>query len=309
MIKYIAKRLLMLIPILLVVTFVIFTLLYITPGDPAKMILGTTATDEAVAQLRTELGLDQPFLIQYLNYMKDLIFHFDIGTSYSTRQPVIQEIMNCLPATLKLAFSSILIAVVVGIPIGVISAVKQYSIFDNIVMVLGLVGISMPVFWLGLLLILFFSVQMGWLPASGYSSWQQMIMPAVTLSAQSIAVVARMTRSSMLEEIRKDYIRTVRMKGQTEMRITIFHGLRNALIPIVTVIGTQFGSLLGGAVMCETIFSIPGIGRLMVDSIKARDFPVVQGGVLFIAIGFALVNLIVDIIYAFLDPKIKAQYK
>ena len=202
MIKYIAKRLLMLIPILLVVTFVIFTLLYITPGDPAKMILGTTATDEAVAQLRTELGLDQPFLIQYLNYMKDLIFHFDIGTSYSTRQPVIQEIMNCLPATLKLAFSSILIAVVVGIPIGVISAVKQYSIFDNIVMVLGLVGISMPVFWLGLLLILFFSVQMGWLPASGYSSWQQMIMPAVTLSAQSIAVVARMTRSSMLEEIR-----------------------------------------------------------------------------------------------------------
>ncbi len=309
MFKYIIKRLLMLIPILLVVTFVIFTLLYITPGDPAKMILGQTATEEAVAELRAELGLDQPFLIQYLNYMKDLIFHFDIGTSYTTGQPVIDEIMNCLPATLKLALSSILIAVVVGVPIGVISAVKQYSIFDNIVMVLGLAGISMPVFWLGLLLIILFSVRLGILPASGYSTWQQMILPAVTLSAQSIAVVARMTRSSMLEEIRKDYIRTVRMKGQTEMRITIFHGLRNALIPIVTVIGTQFGSLLGGAVMCETIFSIPGIGRLMVDSIKTRNFPIVQGGVLFIAIGFALVNLLVDIIYAFLDPKIKAQYK
>lgn len=309
MIKYIAKRLLMLIPILIAVTFVIFSLLYITPGDPAKMILGQTASQEAVAELRTELGLDQPFLVQYLNYMKKMIFHLDIGTSYTTKQPVLDEIMNCLPHTLKLALSSIFLAVLIGVPIGVISAVKQYSIFDNIVMVLGLAGISMPVFWLGLLLIIFFCVRLGILPASGYSSWQQMILPAVTLSAQSIAVVARMTRSSMLEEIRKDYVRTVRMKGQTEMKITILHGLRNALIPIVTVIGTQFGSLLGGAVMCETIFSIPGIGRLMVDSIKTRNFPVVQGGVLFIAIGFALVNLFVDIIYAFLDPKIKAQYK
>lgn len=309
MIKYIVKRLLMLIPILIAVTFIIFTLMYITPGDPAKMVLGQTASQEAVEALRAELGLDQPFLVQYLNYMKNLIFHLDIGTSYTTKQPVFNELMNCVPHTLKLAFSSIILAVIIGVPIGVISAVKQYSIFDNIVMFLGLVGISMPVFWLGLLLIILFSVNLGVLPASGYSSWQQMIMPAITLSAQSVAVVARMTRSSMLEVVRQDYIRTVRSKGQTEFKINIMHGLRNALIPIVTVIGTQFGSLLGGAVMCETIFSIPGIGRLMVESIKTRNFPVVQGGVLFIAVGFAVVNLIVDIIYAYLDPKIKSQYK
>ena len=309
MIKYIGKRLLQLIPIMIAVTFIIFSLLYITDGDPARMALGETATEEAVEAYREELGLNKPFLVQYFNYMKGLILHFDIGRSYITKEAVSTEIMNCIPHTLKLAGSAILVAIVIGVPIGIISAIKQYSIFDNIVMFLGLVGISMPVFWLGLLLILLFSVKLGVLPPSGYSSFQQMILPAITLGAQSVAIVARMTRSSMLEVVRQDYIRTVRAKGQTEYRITVSHALRNALIPIVTVIGTQFGSLLGGAVMCETIFSIPGIGRMMVNSIKMRDFPMVQGGVLFIALGFALVNLLVDIIYAFLDPKIKSQYK
>lgn len=307
--KYILKRLLQLIPILIAVTFIIFSLLYITPGDPARMALGETATEEAVKEYQEQLGLNEPFLIQYLNYLKRMVLQFDIGTSYITKQPVAREIANCIPHTLKLALSSIAVAILIGIPIGVISAVKQYSVFDNVVMFFGLVGISMPVFWLGLLLILLFSVHLGWLPPSGYTTPAQMILPAITLGAQSVAIVARMTRSSMLEVVRQDYIRTIRAKGQSELRITVSHALRNALIPIVTVVGTQFGALLGGAVLCETIFSIPGIGRMMVESIKMRDYPMVQGGVLFIAVGFALVNLAVDIIYAYLDPKIKSQYQ
>lgn len=308
MLKYILRRVLLMIPILLAVSFIVFSLLYITPGDPAAMMLGQNATPEAVAALREELGLNKPFLTQYVNYLVDLL-HFDMGQSYITKEPVATQIWNCVPYTLELAFISIFIAAVIGVPIGVISATKQYTAFDNATMVVALIGISMPVFWIGILLILLFSVQLKWLPSSGWLTWKHMILPAITVSAQSVAVICRMTRSSMLEVIRQDYIRTVRAKGQTEYKIIISHALRNALIPIVTVIGLQFGALLGGAIMAETVFAIPGLGRLMIDAIKQRDYPIVQGVVLFVAIAFSLVNLLIDIIYAFIDPKIKAKYQ
>ena len=308
MIKYVGRRILMMIPILLAVTFIVFTLMYITPGNPAELMLGQNATPEAVAELEEELGLDRPFLVRYIDYLFNLL-HLDMGTSYTTKEPVMTRIWNCVPYTLELAAISILLAAIIGTPIGIISATKQYTAFDNVTMIFALVGISMPVFWIGILLILMFSVKLQWLPSSGWGSIQQMILPAITVAAQSIAVICRMTRSSMLEVIRQDYIRTVRAKGQTEYKIIISHALRNALIPIVTVIGLQFGALLGGAIMAETIFAIPGLGRLMIDAIKQRDYPVVQGVVLFVAITFSLVNLLIDIIYGFIDPKIRAKYK
>jgi peptide/nickel transport system permease protein len=296
----------MLIPVILGVTFIVFTLMYITPGNPAKLILGEMASESAVKQLEEEMGINDPFLVQYGNYIKNLVVHQDMGISYITKRPVMGEILSAFPATLKLAGLSILFAIIIGIPIGIISAVKQYSIFDNISMVFALIGISMPVFWLGLLL---FSVKLQWLPASGFNSFKQMILPAVSLGAQSVAVITRMTRSSMLEVIDQDYVRTARAKGQKESVVVLKHSLGNALIPIITSIGLQFGGLLGGAVLTESIFSIPGIGRLMVESIKMRDFPMVQGSVLFIAISFSLVNLLVDLFYAFVDPRIKSQYR
>lgn len=309
MLKYIFKRILLLIPVIIGVAFIVFFLLYITPGDPARIILGDQAPEETVLALREEMGLDDPFLVQFGRYTYNLVVKHDIGKSYVTKRPVMEEILAVFPATLKLAFSAVLLALLVGIPFGIISAVKQYSIFDSVTMVFALVGISMPVFWLGLLLILFFSVHLKWLPSSGYTTISAMILPAIALGAQSVAIITRMTRSSMLEVIRKDYIRTVKAKGQSDTLVIAKHALGNALIPIITIAGLQFGRLLGGAVLTESIFSIPGIGRLMVESIKMRDFPVVQGGVLFVAISFSLVNLLVDMLYAYVDPRIKSQYK
>lgn len=309
MLKYIIRRILMLIPVLLGVAFIVFLLLYITPGDPARIILGDQAPEETVLQLREEMGLNDPFLVQFGRYVFNLVVNQDIGKSYVTKQPVIDEILAVFPATLRLAASAVLLALVIGIPFGIISAIKQYSIFDSVTMVFALIGISMPVFWLGLLLILLFSVKLSWLPSSGYDSISQMILPAVALGAQSVAIITRMTRSSMLEVIRMDYVRTARSKGQSENKVILKHALGNALIPIITITGLQFGRLLGGAVLTESIFSIPGIGRLMVESIKMRDFPVVQGGVLLVAVSFSLVNLLVDLLYAYVDPRIKSQYK
>lgn len=308
MYKYVIKRLLLLIPVMIAVSLVVFTLLYLSEGDPARVVLGQNASEEAVQAMREEMGLNDPFLVQYGRYLKKLIFEFDLGNSYRSHKPVTAEIMDAAPATIKLAALAITLAVLVGIPIGILSAIKQYSIFDNIMMIFALIGVSMPVFWLGLLLILFFSVKLGWLPPSGFNHFNQMIMPMIALGAQSIAVITRMTRSNMLEVIRKDYIRTAEAKGQKRSVIIWRHALGNALIPIITIVGIQFGQLLGGALMTEVIFSIPGIGRLMVDAIKSRDNPVVLGGVLFIALAFAIVNLIVDLLYAFVDPRIKSQY-
>jgi len=291
------------------VSFIVFSLMYFTPGDPARIMLGESAPVEDVLKLREEMGLDDPFLIQYGRYVKRAVVNQDIGRSYVTNRSVANEIMTRFPATLKLAAIGVLVAVAIGIPVGIISATRQYTLFDQVSMVLALLGVSMPNFWQGLMLILLFSVNLGWLPASGFTSLKHMILPAITLGTSSAATITRMTRSSMLEVVRQDYIRTARAKGQVESIIINRHALKNALIPIITVIGLQFGSLLGGAVLTESIYSIPGVGRLMVDSIKSRDFPVVQGGVLFIAITFSIINLFVDILYAFVDPRIKSQYK
>ncbi|WP_053956423.1 nickel ABC transporter permease [Inediibacterium massiliense] len=307
--RYILKRLLMLIPVILGVTFIIFTMMYFTPGDPAKIMLGESAPHTEVLKLREELGLNDPFFVQFGRYVKNAVIHQDIGRSYTTKRPVLEMIMTRFPATLKLAALGVLVAVLIGIPTGIISATKQYSLFDNIAMVIALLGVSMPNFWQGLMGILVFSVYLGWLPSSGFHTPAHWILPALTIGTSTAAIITRMTRSSMLEVIRQDYIRTARAKGQVESKVIIRHALKNALIPIITVVGLQFGYLLGGAVLTESIFAVPGVGRLMVDCIKARDFPVVQGGVLFIAVTFSFVNLIVDILYAFVDPRIRSQYK
>lgn len=308
MAKYIVKRVLYLIPVMLGVSFIVFALLYITPGDPARNALGPSASEEAVAAMREEMGLNDGFLVQYARYVSKIVTKGDLGQSYITKASVTQEIFARAGSTFRLAVLAITFAVLLGIPNGIISAIKQYSIFDNIAMVLALIGISMPVFWLGLLLIMFFSVYLGWLPSSGFSTPAQMILPAIALGSQSVSVITRMTRSSMLEVISKDYIRTARAKGQRERVVVWRHALGNALIPIITIIGIQFGQLMGGALMTEVIFSIPGIGRLMVDSIKMRDAPMVLGCVLFVAVTFSLVNLIVDLLYTFVDPRIKTKY-
>lgn len=303
MVKYIGKRLLFLLPVLLGVSFVVFSLLYFTPGDPARMILGEQAKQEQIEALREELGLNESFIVQFINYIGKAV-RGDLGISYATKDPVIDEILSVFPNTIRLAVSSICIAVIVGILFGIISAVKQYSIWDSLISIIAILGISMPVFWLGLLMILLFSVGLGWLPSSGFSTYKHMILPAACLSVSSIAVITRMTRSSMLEIIRHDFIRTIRSKGQKESAVIFGHAFRNALIPIVTSIGLQFGMMLGGAMITETIFSIPGIGRLVVESIKARDFPMIQGVVLFVAVSFTIVNLLVDVLYAYIDPRI-----
>lgn len=308
MLKFIGKRLLMMIPVLLGVTLLIFTMLYFTPADAADMILGDSAPAEAVEQLREELGLNKSFFEQYLAYMKGILTKFDLGISWTTRLPVTDELLHYFPTTVKLAALSSLLGAVLGITLGIISAIRQYSIFDKIATALSLVGVSMPNFWLGMMLIILFAVNLKWLPPSGIATAAAWVLPTVTLSCQGVAQLARMTRSSMLEVIRQDYIRTARAKGQRESVIVVKHALKNAMIPVITAVGLTFGRLLGGAVLAETVFSVPGLGKLMVDAIKIRNYPIVQGGVLLIAFSMLVVNLIVDILYAFADPRIRSQY-
>jgi peptide/nickel transport system permease protein len=307
--KYALKRVLMLAPVLLGMAFIIFTMMYITPGDPARLILGEQATEEAIREFRDKEGLNDPFFVQFANYVYKAVLHGDIGYSYVTKNPVIKDVAAAFPATVKLAFLAVSVSVLIGVPFGIISAVKQYSIVDSVVMLMAMIGVSMPSFWLGLLLILFFSVELGLLPSSGFDTPAAMVLPAIALGLNSMTLILRMTRSSMLEVIRQDYIRTARSKGQMENLVIWRHALGNALIPIITVVGLQFGNILGGAVLVESIFSIPGIGRLMVDAIKMRDYPVVQGGVLWIAVACSVVNLCVDLAYAWVDPRIKTRYK
>ena len=308
MLKYIGRRLLMMVPVMLGVIIIVFTLLYITPGDPVDTLLGDDATPEMAAQLREELGLNGGYFDRLGRYVTGLL-HGDLGVDYATKEPVMDRIIQTFPNSLKLAGCSVVLAVVIGLTLGIVSAVKQYSIFDNVAMALAMVGNAMPNFWQGLLLMLLFALQWKLLPASGIGGWEYMILPAVTIGTSSAAAIARMTRSSMLEVIRQDYIVTAESKGQTELKIIVFHALKNALIPVITTVGIQFGNLLGGAVLTESIFAIPGVGKMMVDAIKARNYPVVQGGVLMVALTFSLVNLAVDILYAFVDPRIRSQYK
>lgn len=306
--KYILRRLLLLIPVLLGVSFVVFTIMYFTPGDPATIILGERAPAEEVQALREQMGLNQPYIVRFFDFLKGVATG-DLGRSYTTKRPVVEEILARFPATLQLSAAAMFIAVVLGIPIGIVSATKQYSAFDMGFMIFALVGVSMPNFWQGLMMVLFFSIVLNWLPSSGYGTLWHLIMPALTIGTSAMALITRMTRSSMLEVVRQDYIRTARAKGLSERVVINRHALKNALIPIVTVVGLQFGYLLGGAVLTETIFSWPGVGRLMVDAIRQKDFPVVQGGVLLLAVTFSFVNLVVDILYAYIDPRIKAQYR
>ena len=308
MFRYIVKRILWLIPILLGVSFIVFTIMYLSPGDPVTMILGEGASEEAYQALRTEMGFDQSFIVQFLNYVRGVVFEFDLGRSYVSNRVVLDEILVRLPNTIRLASWSILFATLIGIPLGVISATRPYSKVDNVVMFISLVGVSMPTFWQALLLIILFTSTLGWLPASGFTSWQQMIMQVFALATSSMGTIARITRSSMMDVLDQDYIRTSEAKGVSDRRVIFQHALRNALIPVVTVIGLQFGALLGGAVLTETIFSINGLGTMMVNAIRTRDTMVVQGGVLFIAFIFTLVNLCVDILYAYIDPRIRSQY-
>ena len=311
--KYILKRLLMLIPVILGVTFIVFFILNLSPGDPAAMILGEQATAEALEMKREELGLNDPILVRYFNYMKDLL-RGDMGVSYRNSISVWEQVIDRFPNTVVLAIAGILVALLIGIPLGILSAKKQNTVIDNISMVLSLIGVSMSNFWFGLLVVMLFALKLGWLPSQGMGEGfvpllLSLILPALTLGTGSAGTIARMTRSSMLEVIRQDYISTARAKGVDERTVTYQHMLRNALIPIITAVGLQFGSLLGGAMLTETVFSWPGLGRLMVENIKSKDIPMVLGCVVFLATMFTIVNLVVDIIYAFVDPRIKSLYK
>ncbi|MGI6227105.1 MAG: ABC transporter permease [Peptococcales bacterium] len=311
--RYILKRLLMIIPVLLGVTFVVFMVLSFAPGDPAISILGDKASEADLMALREQLGLNDPILVQYFRYLGNIL-KGDFGISYKNQLSVMKLVLERFPNTLYIAVGAILFSLVFGIPIGIISAKKQYSFIDNASMVWALIGVSMPVFWMGLLLVIVFSLKLKLLPSSGMGEGfvpllKSLVLPVVALGSYSLAMIARMTRSSMLEVIRQDYISTARSKGISEAQVTYRHMLKNALIPIITSVGLQFGTLMGGSIMTETVFSWPGIGRLMVESIKSRDIPIVMGSVVFLSIVFSLVNLLVDILYAYVDPQIKSQYK
>jgi len=297
----------MMIPVLLGVLFIIFTLTFFAPGDPAAIVLGEAASHEALEQQREIMGLNDPFLVQFARFAFNIV-RLDFGESWLTGRQISVELAARFPTTIQLAFMGVILAVLMGIPLGIISATKQYSIFDAGATFIALLGASIPNFWLGMMLIMWFAVG-GILPPSGFATPMHWILPTITIGTGGAAIIMRMTRSSMLEVIRQDYIRTARAKGQSESKIIFKHALKNALIPVMTVVGLQIGGLLGGAVLTETIFSIPGIGSYMVSAIAQRDRPVIINSVIIIAVIFSFVNLIVDILYAFVDPRIRSQYK
>ena len=302
--RYIIRRLLISIVTLIGISIMIFVLLRVLPGDPARMMVGDNATYEDILEVRRRYNLDKPLHVQYYSFLRDLS-RGDLGTSLRTKEPVLYEISSRFPATLELSLISIVIAAGVGIPLGVLAAIKRYSWFDSTVSVGTLFGVAMPVYATGLLLMFIFAVSLGWLPAAGRGdNWQSAILPSLTLASFSMPLITRMTRASVMEVMSEDYVRTAYAKGQ-QKRIVIFrHILRNALIPVVTVVGLQFGSLLGGAILTETIFAWPGLGQLLIMSLSRYDYPMVQGLVLVFAALFILVNILVDILYAFIDPRI-----
>lgn len=303
MILFLVKRLLQTIPVIIGVTLVVFLIMQMVPGDTAQILAGEGASQTTVENLRKEYGLDQPLHVQYFDYMSG-VMQGDFGNSLRNNQSVANEIMARLPITIELAFYSTLITVVLGVIAGIASAVRPNSVSDMTVMIITLLGISFPSFFLGLLLMYIFSVQLGWFPVAGWESVRHMILPAFALGASGAAIVARMTRSSMLEVVRQDYIRTAKAKGLSSYLIIYKHALRNALIPVITVVGLQFGALLGGTVLIESVFAINGLGRLIVESIRMRDLPMVQGGVLVASLVFVFVNLLVDILYKFFNRRI-----
>ncbi len=306
MIAYIIRRIVMLIPVLFGVVLVSFSLLHLVPGDPAQILAGEQATAQDVARIRAEYGLDKPLLVQFGHFVWNAA-RGDLGISIQSRHPVNELLFQRLAFTLQLSLASILVASTIGLLAGIISSTRQYSMFDTASMLGALFGISMPIFWLGILLILVFSVKLHLLPSGGTGSLRYIILPAIALGSASAAVIARMTRASMLEVARQDYIRTARATGYAERVVIFRHGLKNAMIPVLTVFGLEFGYMLGGAVLTETVFSLPGIGRLLVEGIFARDYPVVQGAMILVATTFVLVNLLTDMAYAFFDPRIRYE--
>lgn len=309
--KYILKRIFWMIPVILGVTILIFTVMYFTPGDPARMLLGneSSITEEMVAAKRAELGLDQPYIVQLGTYLSNVFLHGDFGTSYVYNTSVVGELLKRLPRTLTLGLMCMALQICIGIPLGVIAAVNHNRLGDRISMLIAMFGVSLPQFWFGLMMVLLFSVHLNLLPASGVGGIEYYILPCIANSFGGIASQARQTRSSMLEVINADYITTARSKGLSEFDVIIKHALPNALIPVITVLGHGFAMLLGGAVVIETVFSIPGIGTYMTKAISTRDYPVVEGSVIILAIAFSIIMLLVDLVYAFVDPRIRAQYE
>ena len=308
MIKYIAKRLLVLIPIVIGIAFIIFTIMDLTPGDPALSILGGDASQEAIDQLHEELGLDDPFFVRFFNYLKNAITKLDFGLSYRTRKPVFDEIFTRLPVSLKYAVVCMTWAVILGIPLGVYTAVHQYSALDQILRVLSMIIVAIPSFWFAMMVILLFGLKWHLLPTSGSYSLACYILPTMTLGTSYGGRFMRITRSQMLEVLRQDYITTAKAKGVPAKKIIYGHALKNALLPVITSVATSFGGLLGGAIIIESVFNMNGLGSLIVLSIKMKDTPTVMAAIILLAIWFSLLMLLVDLIYAFIDPRIKAKY-
>ena len=306
MTRFLIRRLLLTIPVIVGVATLVFSLIHLVPGDPVRAMLGDSASQSDIAEMRARLGLDRPLYIQYGHFMKGAVMG-DLGTSLRTNQPVATLILDRIPATFELALASMVASLVIAVPLGIIAAVKRGTAVDHAATTLALIGMSIPNFWLGPLLAIVFSVELGWLPVSGRGSFANLVLPAITLGAPLAAITARMTRASLIEELGELYVLAARARGVSRTRAVLKHAFRNSLIPIVTVLGLQFGSVLTGAVITETIFAWPGIGRLLIQSISARDYPAVQGCILLIAITYVSMNVIVDVAYGFLDPRIRYE--
>ncbi len=306
--KYILRRILAMIPVLIGVTLLIFVLMDLAPGDPGSILLPDTATEEEINAINEQFGLNDPLLVQWGKYLWGIVTRFDFGTSYKTARPVTEAILERYPTTILVALLGVTFTTLLGLSLGIISAVKQNSVWDNLATAFGMIGVSMPSFFFGLVLIFLFSHCIKLFPASGNAGWNYFVLPIATISLQSCASLMRLTRSSMLEVMRQDYIRTARSKGQNERMIILHHALKNAIIPLITQIGTQAGILLGGTMIVEQIFSIPGVGKLMIDSISYRDYPMIRGSVVLIAFSFSVINLLIDIAYAIADPRIYERF-
>jgi peptide/nickel transport system permease protein len=307
LLRYALGRIVGTVPVLFGMTLLVFLMAWVTPGDPVVAMLGEASqgmSRQALDELRRELGLDRPLPVQYLAYVRGLL-RGDLGVSVRSRRPVLAEIRDRLPATVELALAALTIAVALGVSLGVVAAVRKRTWVDGAAIAVALVGVSVPVFWSGFVLMIVFALELGWLPASGRGTWRHLVLPAVAVGVSSAAFIARITRGAVLEALGQDYVRTARAKGLAPRRVVFRHALRNALLPIVTVVGLQLGGLLGGAVLTETVFAWPGVGRLLVDAIVARDLPLVQGSVMVVSLLFILVNLTVDLSYAAINPKVR----
>lgn len=296
------------IPVILGITFIIYTILELSPGDPAVAILGETATEADLNALRLKMGLNDPYIVRYFKYILNAV-QGNFGISYRTGLSVVDELMARLPYTFILALFGVGFATIIGVPIGIVSAVKQYTVTDNVITAAAMIMCSVPPFWLSLMLMMLFSLKLGWFPAIGVDSWRNFVVPILAMAIGNMATMIRTTRSMMLEVIREDYIRTARAKGATEKVVVFKHALRNAILPVITQVGISFGFQLGGAMVCETVFSIPGLGNLIITSVRQKDIPMVMGAIIFVAVAISLVNLLMDIVYTWVDPRLKSTKK